>query len=350
MKILILGGTKFLGRYVVEAALARGHEVTLFNRGQLNPELFPEVEKLRGDRDGGLDALKGRRWDAVVDPSGYSPRVVRDSARLLSDAAEHYTFVSSCSVYRDTSMPDVDENYPVGTISDERLREAEALKQSELTTAPFFGEIYGPLKALCERAVEEEMPGRALHVRAGLIVGPHDYSDRFTYWPRRVAEGGEVLAPDNPERPMQIIDVRDLAAWMLDMTEARRAGTFNATGPGYRLTLGHLLDVCRGTTGSDARFVWVDEKFLLDAGVQQWMELPLWIDSSDEVNKYFMSVSVEKAVAAGLRFRPLSETVRDTLEWDLTRPADTERRAGLAREKEREVLDAWQARSEDSSA
>jgi 2'-hydroxyisoflavone reductase len=341
MKLLILGGTKFLGRYVAEAALARGHEVTLFNRGQLNPGLFPDVEKLRGDRDGGLDALRGRRWDAVVDPSGYAPRVVRDSATLLADAAEHYAFISSVSVYRDTSVPGVGEDYPVGTITDERLREAEALKQSELTAAPFFGEIYGPLKALCERAAEESMPGRVLNVRAGLIVGPHDYSDRFTYWPRRVAEGGEVLAPGNPERQVQFIDVRDLAGWTLDMAEARNPGTFNATGPDRRLTFGHFLDLCRGATGSDARFVWVDEQFMLDAGLGPWMEVPLWTPESDDVNRHFMGVSVEKAVAAGLKFRPLSETVRDTLEWDLTRPADTERRAGLAREREREVLDAW---------
>ena len=351
MKLLILGGTKILGRYVVEGALARGHEVTLFNRGQLNPELFPEVEKLRGDRDGGLDALRGRRWDAVVDPSGYSPRVVRDSARLLADAAEHYTFVSSQSAYKDTSVPGVDEDYPVGTITDEELREAEALKQSELTTAPFFWERYGALKALCERAAEGEMPGRVFTVRAGLIVGPHDYSDRFNYWPRRVAEGGEVLAPGDPERQVQFIDVRDLAGWILDMAEARRAGTYNAAGPDYKLTMGRLLDVCRGTTGSDASFVWVDEQFLLDAGVGPWMEMPLWTPQAgdDNVNRHFMEVSVERAVAAGLKFRPLSETVRDTLEWDLSRLADTQRRAGLAREKEREVLDAWRAHIEDQS-
>lgn len=345
MKLLILGGTKFLGRYLVEDALVRGHEVTLFNRGQLNPELFPEVEKLRGDRDGGLDVLKGRRWDAVVDTSGYSPRVVRDSARLLCEATGHYTFVSSQSAYKDTSVPGVDENYPVGTITGEQLQEAEALKQSELTAAPFFWEMYGALKALCERAAEAEMPGRVLNVRAGLIVGPHDYSDRFTYWPRRVAEGGEVLAPGNSERQVQFIDVRDLAAWMLDMVEARKTGTYNATGPDYGLTMGRLLEVCRGTTGSDAQFVWVDEQFLLDAEVGPWMEMPLWVpeSSDDNVNRHFMEVSIEKAVADALKFRPLAETVRDTLEWDLSRPADTPRRAGLAREKEREVLDAWRA-------
>ena len=341
MKLLVLGGTKFLGRHLVELALGRGDEVTLFNRGQLNPELFPGVEKLRGDRDGGLDALRGRSWDVVIDPSGYAPRVVRDSAALLADAAEHYTFVSSCSVYRDTRVPGVDESYPVGRITEDELREAEVLPQSELTTAPFFWERYGPLKALCEQAAEEAMPGRVLDVRAGLIVGPHDYSDRFTYWPRRVAEGGDVLAPGDPARPVQFIDVRDLAEWILLAAERRLTGAFNATGPDYALTFGRFLEECRAATGVDARFVWVDEKFMLEAGLGQWMEVPLWLDSSDESNRYFLDVSVEKAIAAGLRFRPLAETVRDTLEWDLTRPADLPRRAGLAREREREVLEAW---------
>ncbi|HEX8282080.1 MAG TPA: NAD-dependent epimerase/dehydratase family protein [Pyrinomonadaceae bacterium] len=346
MKLLVLGGTKFLGRHLVELALAGGHEVTMFTRGQLNPELFPEAEHLRGDRDGGLDALKGRRWDAVVDTSGFLPRVVRDSASLLADAAEHYTFVSSISAYSDVSVPGADENYPTGTITEEELREAEALPQSEAIRAPFFGERYGALKALCEHAAEEAMPGRVLNVRAGLIVGPHDYSDRFTYWPRRVSEGGDVLAPGDPARPVQFIDVRDLAAWLLLAAERRMTGTFNATGPDYALTFGRFLEECKAATGGDARFVWADEKFLLEAGVQPWMELPLWLDSSDEINLYFQAVSVEKAVAAGLNFRPLAETVRDTLAWDLARPADTERRAGLARERESEVLAAWRDRAE----
>jgi len=346
MKLLVLGGTRFLGRYVVESALGRGHEVTLFNRGQLNSELFPEVEKLRGDRDGGLDALRGRSWDAVVDPSGYTPRVVRDSAELLADAAEHYSFISSVSVYRDTSVPGVDERYPVSELTDEQLREAEALPQSELTGAPFFWERYGALKALCEREAESAMPGRVLNVRAGLIVGPHDYSDRFTYWPRRVADGGDVLAPGDPTRPVQFVDARDLATWVVRMAEKRGTGTYNATGPDYPLTMGRFLEECNTATGERARLVWVDEKFMLEAGLGQWMEVPLWTDSSDEDNRYFQDVSVEKAAAAGLSFRPVAETVRDTLEWDLTRPADTVRRAGLAREREREVLAAWQARTE----
>ena len=345
MKLLILGGTKFLGRHLVEAALGRGHEVTLFNRGQLNPELFPEVEKLRGDRDGGLDALRGRRWDAVVDTSGFSPRVVRDSAALLADAVEHYTFISSCSVYKDTSVPGVDESYPVGTLTEEQLREAESLHQSELVSAPFFGEMYGPLKALCERAAEEAMPGRVLNVRAGLIVGPHDYSDRFTYWPRRVADGGDVLAPGDPGRQVQFVDARDLAEWLLRMAEGRRAGAYNATGPDYALTMGRFLEECRAAAGGDAQFVWVEEKFLLDAGLTPWMEVPLWVPESSEGMRYFLALNVEKAVASGLTFRPVAETARDTLEWDMTRPADAERRAGLAREREKEVLAEWRARA-----
>jgi 2'-hydroxyisoflavone reductase len=345
MKLLILGGTKFLGRHLVETALARGHEVTLFNRGQLNPELFPEVEKLRGERDGGLDALRGRRWDAAVDTSGQHPRAVRDSARLLADSVEHYTFISSLSAYADTSVPGVDESHPVATVTDEQLREAESLTQTELTAAPFFWEIYGALKALCERAAEGEMPGRVLNVRAGLIVGPYDSTDRFTYWPRRVAEGGEVLAPGDPARQVQFIGARDLSEWVLDMAESRRAGTFNAAGPDYVLTMGRLLEQCRAGTGGDARFVWADEDFLLEAGVGPWIDLPLWIPESNDDKRYFLALNVERAVAAGLRFRTPAETARDTLAWDLTRPPDTERRAGLSREREREVLAAWHARA-----
>jgi 2'-hydroxyisoflavone reductase len=184
-----------------------------------------------------------------------------------------------------------------------------------------------------------------LNVRAGLIVGPHDPTDRFTYWPRRVSEGGDVLAPGDPARPVQFVDARDLAAWMLRMAEAGQAGTFNATGPADRLSMGRFLEECRAATGSDASFVWADEKFLLDAEVAPWGEMPLWIPESMEQMRYFLGISAEKAVAAGLGFRPLAETVRDTLEWDLSRPADAERRAGLAREREREVLAAWGARA-----
>jgi 2'-hydroxyisoflavone reductase len=326
MKLLIIGGTIFLGRHLVDAARERGHEVTLFNRGQHNPDLFPDVEKLRGDRDGGLAALRGRRWDAVIDTCGSVPRVVQASAELLSDAVGHYTFISTMSVYADLAAPESDEHSPVGTIADETVEDPT-------------GPNYGPLKALCEQAVEAAMPGRALIIRPGLIVGPYDPSNRFTYWPHRVAQGGEVLAPGTPEQPLQfIVDVRDLAAWIIRMAEAGTTGVFNAKGPDYSLTMGDLLDTCKAASGSDAWFTWVAEDFLLDQGIGPWMELPLWLPASmDAIN----SARSEKAYAAGLTFRPIADTVRDTLAWDATLPTDAPRRAGLDTAREAAVLDAW---------
>ncbi len=332
MKLLILGGTVFLGRHLVEAALARGHEVTLFNRGQHNPDLFPNVEKLRGNRDGDWEALQGREWDAVIDTSGYVPRVVRASAALLADAVKHYTFISSLSVYADFSVVGIDESAPVGKLQDETVEEVT-------------GETYGPLKALCEQAAEQAMPGRVLNIRPGLIVGPYDPTDRFTYWVHRVARGGEVLAPGRPEYLVQFIDARDLAEWNVRMVEAEQTGVYNATGLDYPLTMGQLLEECKTVSGSDAQFTWVDEQFLLDAKVQPWMELPLWIPESDPNSAGFSAFDCGKAIADGLTFRPLAETIRDTLAWDATRPADVERRAGLKRERETELLEAWHKRT-----
>jgi 2'-hydroxyisoflavone reductase len=327
MNILIIGGTVFLGRYLVEAAQARGHSITLFNRGQHNPELFPEVEKLRGDRDGDLSALRGRRWDAAIDTCGYVPRVVRASAEALAGAVDHYTFVSSISVYADFSIVGIDEQTPVGTLADETVEQVD-------------GETYGPLKALCEQAADRAMPGRVLNVRPGLIVGPHDQSDRFTYWPHRIAQGGAVLAPGRPAHGVQIIDVRDLADWTIRMIEAGQTGVYNATGPEYRLTMGQVLDACLAACGG-AQLVWVDGQFLLDAGVQPWIGLPLWLPDEDPTHAGFDSVDCSKAITAGLHFRPLADTIRDTLAWDATRPADHEWRAGLTREREAELLEAW---------
>jgi 2'-hydroxyisoflavone reductase len=332
MDLLILGGTVFLGRQIVETALARGHSVTLFNRGRSNPGLFPDVEQIHGDRDGGLDALAGRQWDAVVDPSGYVPRLVRDAAARLADAAGHYTFISSISVYDVLPEPHMDETAATGVLADPTVEDVT-------------GETYGPLKVLCEQAAEAAMPGRVLNVRAGLIVGPHDPTDRFTYWPVRVARGGDVLAPGRPERSVQVIDVRDLAAWTLDMAERRQAGTFNVTGRPDAVTMGGLLETCRAESGSDARFVWVDEAFLLERGVGPWMELPLWVPESDADRVGFMRVSVDRALAAGLRPRPIAETVRDTLAWAATLPPGRTPRAGLDPEKEAATLAAWAARS-----
>ena len=324
MRVLILGGTKFLGRAVAEAALARGHELTLFNRGETNADLFPEAEKLRGDRDGKLTALEGREWDAVIDPSGYVPRVVRASAELLREAAPHYTFVSSISVYGQRSRaPGFDETAPTEELDDPATEEVM--------------EHYGGLKAACERVVEEVFPGRALHVRAGLIVGPNDPTDRFTWWPVRVARGGEVLAPGSPDRVVQFVDVRDLAGWMVRSAEERVAGTFNATGPVPPVTMGELLETCVEVSGIEAKLTWVPEDVLLANDAGPWMELPLWLPESDPELAHIMSADVSRAVAAGLTFRPLRETVQDTLAWaGDSRPFE---QTGLDPEKERRLLD-----------
>ena len=347
MKILIIGGTVFLGRHLVEAAQARGHVVTLFNRGLHNPELFPDVEKLHGDREGTLDALRGRRWDVVIDTCGFVPRIVRASAELLADAVDRYVFISSLSAIADSSTPGNDEDAPVGVLADPSTEERTP-------------ENYGPLKALCEKTVEEVMPGRALNIRPGLIVGPHDPTGRFTYWPMRVARGGEVLAPGRPERPVQFIDARDLAEWIIRLAEAGESGVFNATGPDYTLTMKDLLEECRAVSGSDASFTWVSEKFLAEAKVGEWMEMPLWISEEASPDaRGFMSVNCSKAIAHGLTFRPLADTVRATLDWANSlseAPApDTSYlnprpEAGMKPERESQVLKDWHKAEEEGVA
>jgi len=333
MKLLILGGTVFLGRALVEAALARGHKVTLFNRGQHNPQLFPAVEKLRGDRDpsqaGGLKALDGRQWDAAIDTSGYVPGVVRASAERMRDVVQHYTFISSVSVYRDFKLAHADERYPLGILEDPSVEQ-------------ITGETYGPLKALCEQAVQQVYAERALIIRPGLIAGPHDTTDRFTYWPVRVARGGEVLAPGKPDMPVQMIDVRDLAEWNIRMVEQKQSGTYNVTGPDYVLTMYKVLHDSQHVTGSDARFTWIPDKVLLERDVTPWIELPLWVPR--DAKEGFRHTYIDKAIAAGLTFRPLDETIRDTLAWARTRPADHAWSAGLKPEHERALLALWHAR------
>lgn len=328
MRILILGGTIFLGRALVDAARARGHQLTLFNRGKSNPALFPEVETLRGDRTGDLDPLAGRRWDAVIDTCGYVPRVVGLSAQTLANQVGEYAFISTLSVYADSSQPGQDETAMVGKLAVETIETVN-------------GETYGPLKALCEQAAERALPGRTLIIRPGLIVGPYDPSDRFTYWPHRVAQGGEVLAPGSASAPVQIIDGRDLALWTLVLLEAGQTGVYNATGPAQPLTMGAILDACREASRSEAAITWVDEAFLLARGVQPWSDLPLWLPASDPAYAGFHRFDRRKAIAAGLGFRPLAETVRDTLAWDASRPADHPWKAGLTRQREGELLAAW---------
>ena len=340
MKLLILGGTVFLGRHLVEAALAREHDVTLFNRGINNPDLFPEVERLRGDRDGGLSALEGRRWDAVIDTCGYVPSHVRDSAQLLAGAVDHYTFTSTIGVYADFEKVGIDETAPVSTVADDNLEDLTA-------------ESYGPLKAVCERTVEECLPGRTLVVRAGLLVGPNDPLDRFTYWVRRVAQGGEVLAPGRADRQVQIVDARDLSDWIVRMVEARQTGVYNGSGPDYVLTMGRMLDEMIAVSASEARLTWVDDKLLIDQKAGAWQEVPLWLPETEPRFAGLMKADCGKAIAAGLSFRPLAETIFDTLDWDRSRvepPAPYKlfgielAPAGLSHERELALLQAWKAR------
>jgi nucleoside-diphosphate-sugar epimerase len=320
VRLLLLGGPRFLGRAIADAGLARGHHVTFFNRGKTNPELYPQIERIVGDRGGDLAELRGRSWDAVIDTSGYLPSTVRRSAEALADSG-FYCFVSSVSVYADFSQP-IDEGSPVAELG--------ALPDDEITE-----ESYGPLKALCEEAVRDVFGERASVVRPGLIVGPYDPTGRFTYWPHRVARGGEVLAPAPPDEPTQLIDVRDLGEWIVSLCERRLGGMFNATHPG--VSWGELLETCRSVTGAEPTITWVSRDFLVEQEVGQWMELPLWIHDPEAT--YFDRVDVGRALSAGLVFRPLAETVRGTLDHARTTDA-----AGLKTEREAKLLEAWHGR------
>ena len=323
MNILIIGGTRFLGRHLVESALGRGHRVTLFNRGQTNPGLFPQVETILGDRETDLGRLAGRRWEAVIDTCGYFPRLVKLSAEALKDAVAQYVFISTVSVYADFDVVGIDEDYHLGAIEDETIED--------------IGEgRYGPLKALCEKAVQEVFPASALIIRPGLIVGPHDHTDRFTYWPVRVARGGQVLAPVGPDEPTQFIHARDLADFTLKCIEEKATGVFNAVGPQQPCPLGELLETCKQVSGGDAEFVWASAEFIAEHNVAPWTELPLWIPESE--GRGFSRISNARALASGLEFKSTGEIVRDILDWASSRPADYEMRAGLQPEREAEFL------------
>ena len=320
MKILVLGGTKFLGRAAVEAALDRGHEVTLFNRGETNPELFPDVEKIRGDRTEGLSVLDARTWDAVIDTSGYLPAVVLRSAEGLKGSVGRYLFVSSISVYA---------NFREGPRED-----APRAELGEMPSGEMLDDYsnYGPLKALCEDAVWDVYGDRATIVRPGLIVGPHDPTGRFTYWPHRVTRGGEVVVPSPPERTVQFIDVRDLGAWVVDLLEREASGAFNATRPD--VSWAELFETAVEVTGSDATPIWIPDEFLQQHNVGEWMELPLWLADPEWVG--MNQADVSRAAATGLAFRPLEETIRGTLD-----EAGTTDEAGMKPERERELIEAW---------
>jgi 2'-hydroxyisoflavone reductase len=330
VRILVLGGTRFVGRHIVAAALDRGHDVTLVHRGRTNPDLFPEVERLLGDREDDLSFLARRRWDAVLDTCGYSPGPVRAAAELLAGAADRYVFVSTVSVYAQPVASGADESSPLRSTDDQPA-------------------TYGGLKVLCEGAVAAVFLGRALIVRPCLIVGPHDFTGRFSYWVWRLTRGGEVLAPGGPDLPVQLIDARDLGGWLVRCVENGTTGIFNATGPAQPLTLGEVLKACKAATPPKTpatSLTWVDEGFLLEQGVAPWTGLPLWIPGRK--GSALQSMDNGRARTAGLTYRPLAETIRDTHAWlvELGRalPVSDERGGPISPEREAELLRAWHAR------
>ena len=340
MKLLIIGGTRFIGRHLVTAALAREHEVTLFNRGNYSAESFP-VESIQGDRhnDSDLAKLRGPRWDVVVDTCGHLPRSVQATAETLSDSVDRYVFISSQNAYASVSVPGVDETFPRATLTTEQLDQANAIDSSG---QPSYAALYGGLKALSEQAAEEVMPNRVLTIRPGLIVGPHDYTDRFTYWVARVARGGEVLAPGRPERFVQFIDARDLCEWIVSMAEQKATGIYNANHAPEKLTMQSVLEACKVVSASDATFTWASEDFLLQENVSAWSDMPLWLpeDAAPHL-KGFMFINCDKAITDGLRFRPLSETIRDTLTWYQATCLNQDLKAGIDSDKEQALLRKW---------
>ena len=322
LRLLILGGTGFIGPHVVRHAIKRGHTVTLFNRGRTNTHLFPEVEKLVGDRDGQIDALKNRTWDVVLDNTGYVPQHVRDSAQLLKGSVGRYLFTSTRQVFADFRAPDKKEDAPKENV----------------------GQSYGALKVLCEQAVNDVYGELATIVRPTAVAGPNDRSDRFTYWPVRINQGGEVLAPGNYTDPIQYIDVRDLSEFMIHLLENDTPGSFNAAGPEADLSVAEFLYGCRAMTSANVRFTWVPADFLAEHDVQPRRGMPLWI-SPKKKGETRSPVNRDKAIAHGLRFRPLAVTARDTLDWYLSKPQDERHlRRGISTAREAEVLAAWHAR------
>ena len=336
LRILILGGTGFTGPHQVRYAVARGHTVTVFNRGRRQVELPASVEHLQGDRNNDLKALEGREWDVVIDNPTTLPNWVRTAGSLLKDAADQYIFISTISVFADNSQVGMDETTPVLKYEGEQDPYTLPIEQA--------GRFYGELKALSEREAAYWFPGRATIIRPGLIVGPGDETDRFTYWPVRIDRGGEVLAPGTQKDPTQVIDARDLAEWTIRMAENGEVGIFNATGPDRPRPMAEMLEGIRSAIGSTATFTWVDQDFLQQQNVRGWSDMPVWVPLTPETTA-FMQVSVSRAVAKGLTYRPLEVTARETLAWHRTRPAERQEtlRTGIKPDREKEVLAAWHA-------
>jgi 2'-hydroxyisoflavone reductase len=339
LRILILGGTGFIGPHQVRYAQERGHTVTLFNRGKTNPGLFPNVEKLQGDRAvGDYKALKGRDWDVVIDNPTTFPRWVREAGAALKGHAKQYVFISTISVYAANDTPDADETAAVATTDTPDSEDREK-----------FPQLYGPWKALSEKEAEKAFPGRATVIRPGLIVGPGDLSDRFTYWPARLARGGEVLAPGNPADPVQIIDARDLAEFTVRVCENGTTGVYNATGPQSLLTMGEMLGGVRAVMSTDAHLTWVPADFLEAQQVRPWVNMPVWVPP-DADRRGFARRSIRRALDKGLTFRPLAVTAKDTLDFYNAEPEERKAklRAGLEPAREKEVLAAWRAKNKQA--
>jgi len=334
LRILILGGTGFTGPHQVRYALARGHQITLFNRGR-RPQAWPaQVEELTGDRETGeLDALRGREWDVCIDNPTSVPHWVRDVADVLDGKVGQYIFISTLSVYAGNATPGEDEDAPRATYEGEDpMRETRASLIADMS-------LYGPLKAECEREAERRFAGRATLVRPGLIVGPGDETDRFTYWPVRLARGGDVLAPGDGSDPVMFIDARDLAEWTIRLAEQRAFGAFNAVGPDYPLSMAAMLYGIRATGSAGARLHWADADWLAGQGVRPWSDLPVWIPGRGD-SAGFHTRSIARALASGLSFRPLAQTATDTLAWFQGQPAERQAqlRAGLPAQREAELL------------
>ena len=340
LNILILGGTGFTGPFQVNYALARGHKVTLFNRGQRpSPEWPGEVEQLHGDRNtGDLKSLEGRQWDVCIDNPTSLPFWVRDAAKVLKGNVGHYLFISTISVYADGSKAGIAEDAPVA-----QYKGKDAMAETIENLRADVENLYGPLKALSEAEARKQFGEKVTIVRPGYIVGPRDETDRFTYWPHRIAQGGEVLLPGDGSDPVQVIDGRDLGEWMIRLAEAGTTGTFNAVGPDYRMTMDEMAHGCHAVTGGPITWTHVPVSFLEEQKVE---ELPIWVPSKDNPYAGYGQVSNAKAIAAGLTFRPFATTVQELLEWFRALPADRQKelRAGLKREREAEVLKAWHAR------
>ena len=334
LRILILGGTGFTGPYQVRYALGRGHKITTLNRGKTHPgELPGEVEQLIGDRNGNLDALKDRQWDIVIDNPTTLPAWVRDAAQILKGNVERYVFISTISVYGEPKTG------PDETALTEKYEGTDPYKETLDAMKSGGYKTYGPLKALSEREAEKWFPGKTLIIRPGLIAGPRDETDRFTYWPVRIDRDGEVLAPGSPDDPVQFIDARDLAEWTIRMVENGETGIYNATGPAKTLGIGGMLDQIKAALKSNARFTWVTEDFLTHQKVQPWSDMPVWTGRESALAR----ANIDRAMSKGLTFRPLAETARDTLAWFRSLPQDRQlkMRAGLTPEREAEVLAAW---------